>query len=121
MQDESALQDQRGKETTGGPTGLEQAFAAPQDPLGDPGPGERSGLSSRIAEELLDGGAEVIGADTVGTDPNGSETPGADTSGADTAAPPVLRAVEIDDPARAVGDDPANPIHGSTAAEFERR
>ena len=36
-------------------TGLDEALDAPIDPRGDPGPGERSGLSSRIAEELLDG------------------------------------------------------------------
>ena len=81
-------------------TGLEEALAAPVDSLTAPGPGERSGLSSRIAEELLDGVSDTIGGD---------------------AAPALRRAPEIDDPARAVGDDPAQPIHGSFSAEFEKR
>ncbi|NRG40560.1 hypothetical protein GTU73_04120 [Rathayibacter sp. VKM Ac-2804] len=82
------------------PTGLEAALAAPVDAMTDPGPGERSGLSSRIAEELLDGTSEMIGGD---------------------AAPALTRSVEIDDPARAVGDDPAHPIHGTLRQEFETR
>jgi hypothetical protein len=81
-------------------TGLEAALAAPVDELTDPGPGERSGLSSRIAEDLLDGVSEMIGGDA-------DLAPG--------------RAVEIDDPARAVGDDPAHPIHGTLRQEFESR
>ncbi|WP_146083016.1 hypothetical protein [Rathayibacter sp. AY1E8] len=80
-------------------SGLEQAFAAPVDPESDPGPGERSGLSSRIAQELLEDG--------FGLDASDEEPPS--------------RAVEIDDPARAVGDDPAQPVHGSMSGEFERR
>lgn len=83
------------------PSGLEQALAAPGDALSDPGPGERSGLSSRIAEEILDDGWE--------------QSTGEGTTGAPERAP------EIDDPARAVGDDPAHPIHGSMAGEFEER
>ena len=85
------------------PSGLEEAFAAPRDALSDPGPGERSGLSSRIAEELLDDGLGPFAADA-GDAPLASS-----------------RAVEVDDPARAVGDDPAHPIHGSMAGEFEER
>lgn len=84
------------------PSGIDQALAAPADPLSDPGPGERSGLSSRVAEELLDDGA--YGPEDI-VDPDTSTT----------------RAVEIDDPARAVGDDPAHPIHGTMSAEFEQR
>ena len=57
-------------------SGLEQAFAAPVDPESDPGPGERSGLSSRIAQELLEDG--------FGLDASDEEAPS--------------RAVEIDDP-----------------------
>lgn len=57
----------------------------------DPGPGERSGISSVVAAELMD----------------------------DT-----MRAVDVEEtveetPAFAVGDDPAHPIHGSMAGEFE--
>ncbi|WP_139344544.1 hypothetical protein [Rathayibacter sp. VKM Ac-2630] len=89
----------------GARSGLDEALDAPEDPLGDPGPGERSGLSSRIAEELLDGLPE----DLAGAG-----------AGPVTAAPDLARAVEIDDPSRAVGDDPARPIHGSFAEEFER-
>lgn len=85
------------------PSGLEKAVAAPIDPATDPGPGERSGLSSRIAEELLDDGLGPFEAD----EPGEATVP--------------ARAVEIDDPARAVGDDPAHPIHGSMAQEFEAR
>lgn len=85
------------------PSGLEKAVAAPIDPATDPGPGERSGLSSRIAEELLDDGLGPFEEDEAGA----------------TSAP--ARAVEIDDPARAVGDDPAHPIHGTLAQEFEAR
>jgi hypothetical protein len=86
--------------------GLGEALDAPADPLSDPGPGERSGLSSRIAEELLDDLPE----DLAGA---GSEVR--------SPAPDLARAVEIDDPSRAVGDDPGKPIHGSFAEEFERR
>jgi hypothetical protein len=86
-------------------TGLDEALDAPIDPRGDPGPGERSGLSSRIAEELLDG----IPEDLAGAG-----------AGPAAAAPDLARAVEIDDPSRAVGDDPDRPIHGSFAEEFER-
>ncbi|MBF4461393.1 MULTISPECIES: hypothetical protein [unclassified Rathayibacter] len=81
-----------------GATGLEQALAAPADPRSDPAPGERSGLSSRIAHEILD---------DLAVDDGG---PGAASA----------RAVETDDPASAVGDDPAHPLHGSFAAEFEQ-
>ncbi|KZX20061.1 hypothetical protein [Rathayibacter tanaceti] len=80
-------------------TGLEEALAAPVDPETDPGPGERSGLSSRIAQELLEDG---FGLDSAGD-------------------PPPARPVEVDDPARSVGDDPDDPIHGSMSGEFERR
>ena len=86
--------------------GLGEALDAPADPVSDPGPGERSGLSSRIAEELLDDVPEdLAGAGAAVRSP----------------APDLARAVEIDDPSRAVGDDPEKPIHGSFAEEFERR
>ncbi|QHC67732.1 hypothetical protein GSU68_14935 [Rathayibacter sp. VKM Ac-2759] len=110
-------------------TGIDEALASPADPAGDPGPGERSGLSSRIAEEILSG-ADDFGAEDFGAEPSGAAESGAASDGDDAAvgAPPAagaapagLRAVEIDDPARAVGDDPENPIHGSMAAEFEAR
>ena len=99
-QPEQALQAEHEPGAGREPTGLEAALAAPVDPLTDPGPGERSGLSSRIAEELLDGVSETIGGD---------------------AAPALTRSAEIDDPARAVGDDPAHPIHGTFSGEFETR
>ncbi|KQQ05433.1 hypothetical protein ASG06_02280 [Rathayibacter sp. Leaf185] len=105
-----------------GATGLGEALAAPADPAGDPGPGERSGLSSRIAEDILSGtgdfGAEGSGAEEFGAELYGA--PASDAPAGD-AAPIDLRAVEIDDPARAVGDDPDHPIHGSFAQEFEAR
>ncbi|NQX28257.1 hypothetical protein HQQ81_12990 [Microbacteriaceae bacterium VKM Ac-2854] len=60
--------------------------------LSDPGPGERSGISSVVAAELMD--------DTV-------------------TAIDVEQAIE-EMPAFGVGDDPAHPIHGSMAGEFEQ-
>lgn len=59
--------------------------------LSDPGPGERSGVSSVVAAELLD--------DTM-------------------AAVDAEEAIE-EMPTFGVGDDPAHPIHGSMAGEFE--
>lgn len=106
MQDTTGGSGSSGLDAPEGVTsGLDEALDAPEDPRGDPGPGERSGLSSRIAEELLDGMPEDLAG--AGAAP-------------DAAVPDVARAVEIDDPSRAVGDDPARPIHGSFAEEFER-
>jgi hypothetical protein len=60
--------------------------------LSDPGPGERSGLSSVVAAELMD--------DTM-------------------AAVDAEQAIE-EMPEFGVGDDPEHPIHGSMAGEFEQ-
>ncbi|MWV51164.1 hypothetical protein GRS96_17995 [Rathayibacter sp. VKM Ac-2803] len=97
-------------------TGIGEASASPADPTGDPGPGERSGLSSRVADDILSG-TDDFGADFA--EDEGGGAPGGGPESAEGLGD--LRAAEIDDPAQAVGDDPANPIHGSLAEEFEAR
>lgn len=82
--------------TSAEPNAVTGRLGADDDtPVTDPGPGERSGLSSVVAAELMDDAAQMIDAEAA---PSGT--------------------VE-DMPEFALGDDPKRPMHGSVSGEFE--
>ncbi|NQX12709.1 hypothetical protein HQQ80_13815 [Microbacteriaceae bacterium VKM Ac-2855] len=65
--------------------------------VSDPGPGERSGLSSVVAAELLDDTLQTVESEQA-----------------------VVEETVDQVPSFGVGDDPAHPLHGSMAGEFEQ-